>query len=209
MVNVFIRHLFSISALHPGKALRILKTHQFQMIHFQEAPPARKREDEELGSCLQSPPSGGLVVRVQDVMKKKVETVTTETPAEEAWNRMRMRRIHHLVVTRGAEVVGVLSDRDMGGPGNPGYREGRSAGDLMTPSVVIAKKDTTLREAANLMRGRTIGSLPVIDDKKLVGIVTTTDLLTLIGKGSERPVAKSKRWIMKGRGARRKSGPPR
>jgi len=142
-------------------------------------------------------------------MKKKVETVTSETSAEEAWNRMRMRRIHHLVVTQGSKVIGVLSDRDMGGLGDPGYQEGRSVGDLMTPSVVIARKDTTLREAANLLRGRTIGSLPVVENGKLVGIVTTTDLLTLIGKGSERPVAKSKRWIMKGRGARRKSGPPR
>lgn len=148
-------------------------------------------------------------MRVQDVMKKQVETVDAETPAEEAWNRMRMRRLRHLVVTRGGEVIGILSARDIGVPSDPDFRKGRSVGDLMTRSVVTAKKETTLREAANLMRGRTIGSLPVLDGGKLVGIVTTTDLLTLLGKGAERPVATSKRWTMKGRGARGKSGPPR
>jgi CBS domain-containing protein len=118
-------------------------------------------------------------------------------------------RVHRLVVTRGGEVVGIPSDRDMGGADDPGYRQGQSVADAMTQSVVTAKKDTTLREAVNLTRGRTIGSLPALEDGKLVGIVTTTDLLTLIGKGAERPATKSKRWVLKGRGARRKSGPPR
>ena len=141
-------------------------------------------------------------MRIQDVMKKKVETILADRSAEEAWNRMQAGKIHHLVVTRGSEVVGVLSDRDMGATADASYRAGRTVADVMTPSVVTAKKETTLREAANLMRGRSIGSLPVVDDGKLVGIVTTTDLLTLIGKGAERPVAKSKRWILKERGAR-------
>ncbi len=145
-------------------------------------------------------------MRVQEVMKKKVQTVVADTTAEEAWNRIQTGRIHHLVVMSGSHVVGLLSDRDLGGP-DPAYRQGRTVADVMTPSVVTAKKDTTLREAANLMRGRTIGSLPVLEDGKLVGIVTTTDLLTLIGKGAERPVTKSKRWILKSRGARRKGAP--
>ena len=141
-------------------------------------------------------------MRVQEVMKKKVETVGAETSAEDALNRMKMGRIHHLVVTRGSQVVGLLSARDMGVPDDPAYRKGRTVADVMTPSVVTAKRETTIREAANLMRGRTIGSLPVVEGGKLVGIVTTTDLLTLIGKGAERPETKSKRWVLKGRGAR-------
>ncbi|HET7451198.1 MAG TPA: CBS domain-containing protein, partial [Thermoanaerobaculia bacterium] len=59
------------------------------------------------------------------------------------------------------------------------------------------------------LRGRSIGSLPVLESEKLVGIVTTTDLLTLIGKGAERPIAKPPRWVMKGRGPRRRPISPR
>ena len=59
------------------------------------------------------------------------------------------------------------------------------------------------RQAANLLRGRTIGCLPIVEDGKAVGIVTTTDLLELIGRGSERPVQRVDRWILRGRGPRR------
>ncbi len=152
---------------------------------------------------------GARGMRLEEVMNKKVETVDAGMSAEQAWNRLTQSRIHHLVVTRGSEIVGILSDRDMGGFADPEYRKNRTVADVMTSSVVTARKETTLREAANLMRGRSIGSLPVVENGKLVGIVTTTDLLTLIGKGAERPVTKSKRWIMKGRGPRRKSGSPR
>jgi acetoin utilization protein AcuB len=55
-----------------------------------------------------------------------------------------------------------------------------------------------------LLRGRTIGCLPVTEDGKLVGIVTTTDLLEAVGRGAERPVSKGKRRILKSRGPRRK-----
>jgi acetoin utilization protein AcuB len=144
-------------------------------------------------------------MRVVEIMKKKVETVAPEASSEEAWNRMQMRKVHHLVVARGSEVIGVVSDRDLGGMRGATYRVGRDVADVMTPSVVTARPDTTLREAANLLRGRTIGCLPVLEKEKLVGIVTTSDLLVLLGKGAERPVAKSKRWILKGRGPRRKS----
>ncbi|CAN5899249.1 hypothetical protein BH11MYX2_BH11MYX2_11170 [soil metagenome] len=69
----------------------------------------------------------------------------------------------------------------------------------MTAHVVVAAPETTIKQAANLLRGRVIGCLPVVDGKTLVGIVTTTDLLELIGRGAERPVLETNRWTMKGR----------
>ena len=48
-------------------------------------------------------------------------------------------------------------------------------------------------EQANLLRGHEIGCLPVLDGKKLVGIVTTTDMLDLIGRGFEHPIRAPKR----------------
>lgn len=100
-------------------------------------------------------------------------------------------------------MVGVVSDRDLQALGS--YRQVQSVEDAMTAPAVTARPDMTLRQAANLLRGRTIGCLPVVEDGELVGILTTTDLLELVGRGAERPVTKGKRWILKGRGPRRKS----
>ena len=147
-------------------------------------------------------------MRLKEIMKKDVVTLGPEAAEDDARERMRRNRIHHLVVTRGSRVIGVVSDRDLAGRMQTGDRISRTVGDVMTPAVATASASTTVREAANLMRGRTIGCLPVVEKGKLAGIVTTSDLLTLLGKGAERPATKSKRWIMKGRGPRQKMPTP-
>jgi hypothetical protein len=82
---------------------------------------------------------------------------------------------------------GVISERDLGGGSGAEIREGRMVEDLMTPRVVSAESKTTLHEAADLMRRQQIGSLPVIDDGLLAGIVTATDVFDELGRGSTFP----------------------
>ncbi len=142
-------------------------------------------------------------MRVQDVMTRRVESVSAEGSAEGALQQMRFKRIRHLVATRDGKVVGVVSNHDLESLGSS--RQVQTVADVMTSPAVIAAPEMTLRKAANLLRGRTIGCLPVMDEGKLVGILTITDLLELIGRGVDRPAKKGKRWILKGRGPRRKS----
>lgn len=141
-------------------------------------------------------------MRLRDVMHTKVETVTPRESAAVAFERMRRSKIRHLVVQDGKKVVGVLSDRDVSGMGS--LRQVETVEEVMTSPAVTCSPQQTLRQAANLLRGRTMGCLPVLDDGKLVGIVTTTDLLEMIGAGAERPAPKTRRWILKDRGPRRR-----
>jgi CBS domain-containing protein len=60
--------------------------------------------------------------------------------------------------------------------------------DLMTRHVVTLTPTDTIRRAANVMRGRTIGCIPVTQGRRLVGIVTVSDLLGLLGRGADRPI---------------------
>lgn len=143
-------------------------------------------------------------MRLADIMETAVDTIGLDDSAEAAWERMRLGRIHHLVVMNEHAMAGVISDRDLGGARGARLRDGRQVRDLMTPNVVAAAPTTTVREAANLMRGRSIGCLPVVQKGSLRGIITVTDLLELIGRGAERPVARSERAVMRGRGPRRK-----
>ncbi|MFY9549576.1 MAG: CBS domain-containing protein [Thermoanaerobaculia bacterium] len=147
------------------------------------------------------------MIRLRDVMKERVESVSPSDSAQAAWDRMRASRIRHLVVLDGKEVVGVVSDRDLIGRG-PLRREER-VGDIMTSPVIAGHPEMTLRQVANQMRGRSVGCLPVIEEGELVGILTTTDVLELVGRGVERPVAKGVRRVLDGRGPRRRPFVPR
>jgi len=123
-------------------------------------------------------------MRVAEIMTTDVQTVRPEARASEARELMRRHGIHHLVVMENARVVGVISDRDAGG--RKGGEELRVE-DLMTHSVVTVPPEETIRKVANLMRGRTIGCVPVVKDQRLRGIVTVSDLLDILGRGVDRP----------------------
>ena len=142
-------------------------------------------------------------MRLRDIMHRRVEMISPRESAAAAFERMRRSKIRHLVVQDGRKIVGVLSDRDAAGMGSLEHVE--TVEDLMTSPAVTCSPDLTLRQAANLLRGRTIGCLPIVEDGKTLGIVTTTDLLELMGAGVERPIPKTRRWILKDRGPRRKA----
>lgn len=142
-------------------------------------------------------------MRLGDIMTQKVETIPAEAPAEQAWDRMKTARIRHLVAVRGSTVVGVLSERDLGGARGAEVRRNRRVGNLMSAHVATLPPDATIRQAANLLRGRIIGCIPVVQDGKTVGIVTITDLLDLLGRGAERIAPKARRWTLRHRGPRR------
>lgn len=55
--------------------------------------------------------------------------------------------------------------------------------DVMTPSPLTVTVDATVSEAAALLRKNRIGGLPVLEDDKIVGIVTETDILSLLDTG--------------------------
>jgi CBS domain-containing protein len=143
-------------------------------------------------------------MRVWEIMTKAVREVAPDLDAEEAFERMAAERIHHLVVIDRREIVGVVSQRDLGGPRGEAVRAGRTVGELMSDHVVTIEADESVRRAANLMRGHEIGSLPVLADGRIVGIVTVSDILDMIGRGMESPPRESDRQPLR---AARHAGP--
>ena len=132
-------------------------------------------------------------MRVNEIMSLQLKTVPVTESADAAWELMRGQGIHHLVVMQGSRVAGVFSARDAGGPKGAALRKDHQVGELMSGQVVTAEKDTPLKRVANLMRGHSIGSVVVVDKGKPVGIVTTSDLLELLGRGATKPSPVSKR----------------
>jgi len=131
-------------------------------------------------------------------MSTPVATIAATASVAQARETMKREGIHHLVIGGGRNLAGVVSARDL-----IGARATDTVGDVFTEAVATATPRTTVREAANLLRGRTIGCLPVVDGGRVVGIVTISDLLDLVGKGAERPVARAERASLTKRGPRK------
>ncbi len=137
-------------------------------------------------------------MRLEDVMSQEVWTAAPTDDLERARTEMFTHQIHHLVVVERGKIVGVLSEHDLAA------RTGLQVSDVMTPDPIVASAHTTVREAANLMRGNHVSCLPVLDDRqRLVGIVTVTDLLELMGRGVTRPIEDHEHWTLRNRGSAR------
>lgn len=114
-------------------------------------------------------------MQVASWMSSPVHTVTPATTAAEAAALLRRHRIHHLPVMEGDRVVGVVTDRDL-----------RSAADevrvsaIMSRPVVVVSPRTAIDKAARLLFERKIGCLPVIEDGRLIGILTQTDAVSAL-----------------------------
>jgi len=117
---------------------------------------------------------------VASIMSREVRVIAPDAPAERAWQFMQEEHIRHLVVVDGENVVGVLSDRDLGGAHGAEARAGKLARDLMTPHAIVIGADTEVRDVAKILRDLTIDCFPVVDGHQLVGIITTTDLLDVV-----------------------------
>ena len=121
-------------------------------------------------------------LRVGDVMRTDVATITPETTVAEALRSAQRRGIRHLpVVDRGA-LVGIISDRDLKRALSAESREGTTAADIMTRTVITVGPKATVACACDTMMQEEISALPVVDGGALVGIITETDVLALVAK---------------------------
>lgn len=131
------------------------------------------------------------MLRVRDLMSSEVETLEPNDDIDLASMLMRLDRLRHLPVVDEDGIVGIVSDRDVLraqqsvlGDGDHDARRrfamSIKAGDVMTPNVDTISPDASALEAAQVLREKGYGCLPVVDDGKLVGIVTPTDFLGLV-----------------------------
>lgn len=116
---------------------------------------------------------------LRDLMTSPVLKVTPGQTASDALALMRDENVRHAVVMLGSTIIGIVSDRDLGGPQGGLARVHHLVGDLMHEDPIVAAPDMSAGDAVHLVRERHIGCLPIVDDTRLVGIVTRSDLLRL------------------------------
>jgi len=119
---------------------------------------------------------------VDDIMTRGVVTATKSQPLTQIAAVMSERKLGLVVVVddeTGRTVIGVLSDSDI-------IRKAVAAGrspsqilvqDIMTPNVITIKKDSTVSDAAGIMRTYSLKRLPVTENGQLIGIISSTDII--------------------------------
>jgi acetoin utilization protein AcuB len=110
---------------------------------------------------------------IRDYMSPKVITVGVDCPLAEARALLHKHRFRQLPVLHKNRLVGIVTDRDLRAAVPPKKR----VAEVMTAKPSIVRPDAPIDEAARLLRNLKIGALPVVDRTKLVGLVSTSDML--------------------------------
>ena len=119
------------------------------------------------------------LVLVREIMSKDVRVVRPDTTAQEIVAMMNKFDIGSVIVVQGERPIGIITTRDILvrlveqclAPGV------LTAKQIMTSPLVTISESATIEEAARLMAKKKIKTLPVMDNNRLSGVVTFTDIV--------------------------------
>lgn len=137
---------------------------------------------------MQTKKSPGTGCRVRDYMTQNPVTLDSSHSLLEAAVRLRSSGFRHLPIVVDGALVGMLSDRDVARlsptlllphSAEEHHRVLRetTVGAVMTREPVSISPEAPLKDAVELLRRHRLGCLPVLEDGKLVGIITNRDML--------------------------------
>ncbi|HMQ34304.1 MAG TPA: CBS domain-containing protein [Chloroflexaceae bacterium] len=106
-----------------------------------------------------------------------VWTIAPETPIAEAMAQMAAKDIGALLVTEGERLVGIVTERDVARRLAKGEAAGLRVREMMTERVLYVRPDHTVEECMALMTERHVRHLPVLEEGRLVGMVSIRDVV--------------------------------
>ena len=147
-------------------------------------------------------------IRVADWMSEGVLAVETFDSIAIARQLMAKHRVNQLPVLDDDRLIGIVTDRDIRDAYPTSmmidqtraidqFAEKVTVEEVMSRDIFIVRPETPLVQAVSLLRKHRIGSLPVVKNRQLVGIITRSDILDFVLSGDGR----RKRPAPKARGA--------
>lgn len=134
---------------------------------------------------------------VHDIMKKNVISIDSSMTAQDAAKMMDDASIGAVVVLENGIAIGIITERDLarrivakGKPLTTNVKE------VMSSPLIVINPDDTVWEAAQLMKARQIHRVPAVKENRLVGIVTTSDIVRLCSIGSDSELRKITEQIL-------------
>ena len=124
---------------------------------------------------------------IEAIMSTNLITVSPSATLAEARTLMHDNRIHHIPVVEGDQLVGLITLTNVLAATDSFLRDDQSRihadeigiKDAMVNDVATVDVNASLRHAALFLEKHKIGCLPVLDNDKLVGIITDTDFVAV------------------------------
>ena len=127
-------------------------------------------------------------VPISQIMSKELVTLTPDQSLYEAERLFKKHHIRHIPVVEGDNLIGIVSYSDLLRISFADMTDGEEevtsvVYDMYTIPQIMAKTpltvtaDTSIKEVAEILAAQSFHSIPVVDNGKLVGLVTTTDLI--------------------------------
>jgi CBS domain-containing protein len=138
-----------------------------------------------------------MVHQLLAVKGSAVHAIGPDEPVLAAIQAMADHGIGALLVMRGDELVGIVSERDYA---RKVVLQGRSSAEtpvwqIMSSPVVTVTPDTSVATCMMLMTERRIRHLPVVQDGRVVGVLSIGDLVRAVIEEQEREIAALQRYI--------------
>jgi len=117
-------------------------------------------------------------MKVKNWMNKDLITIEKDVLLQEAGFLMKKHSIRHLPVVDDGQMVGFITESDLRQYSFPSMEKDIFVQDVMVLNPITINVNASIESAARLIHDYKIGGLPVLDKKKLVGIITAIDLLS-------------------------------
>jgi len=123
---------------------------------------------------------------VKDIMRKSVVSIDSAMTVKDAATMMDDANVGCVVITRGNAPIGILTERDFVKKVVTQEMDlATPLADVMSFPLITVDCDDTVWEAAEIMKKNKIHKAPVVEQGKLIGIITTTDIVKLCSMGSD------------------------
>lgn len=130
-------------------------------------------------------------ITVKDVMTKSVVSVDSTATINEAAKMMEDTKVGAIIVMENNTPIGIVTDRDFAVKvAAHAYQVSEPIKKIMTSPLIAIGPEETVLMAADLMYTRGVRKLPVIDNDKVIGMITATDLVNQLAVSTEEDIVK-------------------
>ena len=128
---------------------------------------------------------------VNQVMSKNVLTAEKSTSLQDAAQEMNRLSVGCVIVTDESKPIGIVTERDfvtkVAAEGRPLFTE---ISEVMSSPLITIDPEETIWEASEIMKEKLIHKLPVIENERIVGVITTSDIVRISSVGSDSQMRK-------------------